>query len=296
MYYGKRPLDPSIYVISASTPGGLSSELSIRFGMLGLSHVITTGCTSSTDALGYATSEIRRGRLDVVLAGGADAPIAEGIMQGFLLMRIVPTKWNDAPEKASRPFNKDREGFVLSEGSWMFVLEEKERARRRAAVIYGEIAGYGSSCEAFHPVSLQYDGTANMRAISLAAEEARVSPDKIDHVNLHGTATPLNDEIETQAMKQFFGKRAYEIPMNSTKSMIGHPQGASGAAGLAATLLLMQEDMIHPTINLDSPDPKCDLDYVPYKARQKRIDYALCNTLGFGSKCSALLVKRSSGE
>ncbi len=291
MYYGSRKFEPSLYVISASTAGGLSSELSIRFGLLGQSHVITTGCTSSTDAIGYGFREIQAGRLDYVLAGGADAPIAEGILTGFSLMKILPTQWNQAPAKGSRPFSKDRSGFVLSEGSWMFILEEKEHALARGAKIYAEITGYGSSCEAFHAVSLDENGEGNLRAVHLAAGEAGVWPEEIDYVNLHGTSTLLNDRVETRAMKNFFGRKVMQVPMSSTKSMIGHPQGASGAAGLAATLLCMDEDKIHPTINLTEPDPECDLDYVPDTARQTKIRHALCNTLGFGSKCSALMIK-----
>jgi 3-oxoacyl-[acyl-carrier-protein] synthase II len=291
MYYGVKPMRPSLYIISASTTGGISSELSIRFGLYGKSHVITTGCTSSTDAIGYAFHEIRSGRLDCVLTGGADAPIAEGIMQGFCLMKVLSKNWNHLPEKASRPFSKDRDGFVLGEGAWMFLLEEKNHAEKRGAKIYAELLGYGSSCEAFHAVRLEENGDGNFQALHLAFEEAQISPDAMDYVNLHGTSTVLNDRVETYALKRFFGKKAFQIPMSSTKSMIGHPQGASGAAGMAATLLCMQENMIHPTVNLQVPDSECDLDYVPQTARKKEVKYALCNTLGFGSKCSVLILK-----
>ncbi len=294
MYYGDKELLPSLYVISASTPGGLSSELSIRFGLRAKSHVITTGCTSSADAIGYAFHEIQAGRLDCVLTGGGDAPIAEGIMQGFCLMKVLSTHWNSEPAKASRPFSKDRDGFVLGEGAWMFILEEKEHAERRGVKPYAEVLGYGSSCEAFHVVRLEEAGNGNFQAMSLASEEAGIPPEAIDYVNLHGTSTQLNDRVETNAMKRFFGNKVYQIPMSSTKSMIGHPQGASGAAGLAATLLAMREKMIHPTINLDAQDPECDLDYVPNTARKHEMEYVLCNTLGFGSKCSALVLKNLS--
>ena len=294
MLHGKIPFQPSLYAVPASTAGSISSELSIHFGLLGRSHVITTGCTSSTDALGYAFEEIRTGRLDMVLAGGSDAPVAEGILRGFEIMKILPTEWNDRPEQASRPFSKNRSGFVLSEGAWMFVLEEKERALARGALILAELTGYGSSCEAFHAVRLEENGFANFRAMSLALEEAGVPPEEIDYVNLHGTSTPLNDRVETSAMKHLFGARVYQIPMSSTKSMIGHPQGASGAAGLAATILAMPEDKIHPTVNLEAQDEECDLDYVPNTARSYKIRYALLNTLGFGSKCSSLVIKNET--
>lgn len=291
-YFGQGALPPNLYVVSASTAGGLSSELSIRFGFRGKSHVITTGCTSSSDAIGYAFHEIQAGRLDRVLTGGGDAPIAGGIMSGFCLMKILSTRWNHAPEKASRPFSKDRDGFVLGEGAWLFMLEEKSHAENRGAKIYAEILGYGSSCEAFHAVRLDEKGFGNLQALKLASEEAGVPPDAIDYVNLHGTSTQLNDRVETLAMKHFFGKKAYHTPMSSTKSMIGHPQGASGAAGLAATLLCMDEGMVHPTLNLDEQDGGCDLDYVANRARKHPVEYALCNTLGFGSKCSSLILKK----
>lgn len=291
MYYGNKELQPSLYVISASTPGGLSSELSIRFGFRGRSHVITTGCTSSSDAIGYAFHEIQSGRLDMALTGGADAPIAEGIMQGFCLMKVLSTRWNNEPEKASRPFSKDRDGFVLGEGAWMFMLEEKGHAERRGARAYAEILGYGSSCEAFHAVRLEANGNGNFHALELAIEEAGIPPNAIDYVNLHGTSTQLNDRVETHAIKRFFGPRAYQIPTSSTKSMIGHPQGASGAAGLAASLLALEEAKVHPTINVEEPDGDCDLDYVPQTAREADVRYFLSNTLGFGSKCSVLVLK-----
>ena len=291
LYYGNRDEPPSLYAVSSSTPGSLSSELSIRFHLLAQSHVITTGCTSSTDAIGYGYREIQSGRLDRALVGGADAPISEGSLQGFLLMKVLPVHWNHVPEKASRPFSKSREGFVLSEGAWIFILEERELAVSRGARIYGEIVGYGSSCEAFHPVRLQENNGAHLRAMSLACAEAGIPPAAIHYVNLHGSSTALNDRVESLAMRNFFGKQAYKIPMSSTKSMIGYPQGASGAAGLSATLLMMQENKIHPTTNLDDPDPECDLDYVPNQPRDLEIEYALCNTLGFGSKCSALVVR-----
>lgn len=291
MYYGKETFSPSLYVISASTPGGLSSELSIRFKFLGRSHVITTGCTSSTDAVGYSFHEILSGRLDRVLTGGADSPITRGIFEGFSLMKILPTRWNESPEKASRPFALGREGFVPAEGAWMFLLEDSESAKQRGAVPYGEICGYGSSCEAFHAVRLSEDSRANARAIQEAADEAGVRPGEIDYVNLHGTSTLLNDRIETAVMKNFFGGHAEKVPMSATKSMTGHPQGASGAAGLAATLLAMKENKIHPTINLEEQDPECSLDLTPDGARTHEVRYALCNTLGFGSKCSAIVIK-----
>ena len=250
--------------------GTLSSEVSMRFGLRGMSHVITTGCTSSTDAFGYALRQIQFGFLPVMLVGGVDAPIAPGIMKGFTLMKIMTSSWNHEPERASRPFSADRDGFVVAEGSWMFVVEEYEHARARGARILAEVAGYGSTCEAFHRVRLQECGEEPARAIQMAMEDAGIDAAAVDYVNLHGTSTQLNDRIETRALKLALGEKARQTPMSSLKSQIGHPQGACGAAGIAATLVAMHHGQIPPTINLEKPDPECDLDYVPEAGRQRR--------------------------
>lgn len=290
-YYSGEHKKASVYTIANSTPGTLSSELSIAFGFRGPSHVISTGCTSSTDAIGYAAQAIIYNRIDLALAGGVDAPIAPGIMAGFCLMRALTASWNHDPPRASRPFNIDRDGFVLSEGAWFFVLEEQERARARGARLYAEVAGYASTCDAYHRVRPDESGEEPARAVALAVEEAGLDSTAIDYVNLHGTSTLLNDRIETRAMKLYFGSRAHRIPMSATKSMIGHPQGACGAAGVAATLLAICEGVLPPTINLESPDPECDLDYVPEPGRRAEVRAAVCNCLSFGSKNSALVLK-----
>jgi 3-oxoacyl-[acyl-carrier-protein] synthase II len=230
----------------------------------------------------------------MVLSGGADAPIALGIMKGFVLMKIMTDKWNAAPERGSRPFSVNRDGFVLAEGAWMFVLEEYEHARARGAKMLAEIAGYGSTCEAFHRVRLQECGEEPARAIGLAMKAAGVGPENIDYVNLHGTSTQLNDRIETRALKLVLGERAHAVPMSALKSQIGHPQGACGAAGMAATIVAIQKGQIPPTINLDTPDPECDLDYVPDVGRKKLITHAVCNCIAFGSKNSALVVRAAA--
>jgi 3-oxoacyl-[acyl-carrier-protein] synthase II len=283
----------SIYTIPSSTHGGLSSELSMLFGLHGLSHIVSTGCTSSTDAIAYAAQHIALGRQDIMLSGGVDAPLALGILKGFDLMTVLTRDWNDAPERASRPFDKTRSGIVLGEGAWIFVLENLESAVKRNAKIYAEISGYGATCDAYHRVRLEENGVEPARAMQLAMQDADISPEKVDYVNLHGTATQLNDRIETQAIKNAFGAEyAYKLPMSATKSQIGHPQGASGAAGIGATLMALNENIIAPTINLDEPDENCDLDYVPNVAREKEVKIALCNCIGFGSKNSALVLKR----
>jgi 3-oxoacyl-[acyl-carrier-protein] synthase II len=282
----------SLFCIPSGTMGTLSSEISMRFGFRGPSHVVTTGCTSSTDAFGYALMNIRMGTVPMLLVGGVDAPIAPGIMKGFNLMKILTTSWNHAPERGSRPFSKDRDGFVLAEGSWMFVLEEYEHARARGARIYAEVAGYASTCEAFHRVRLAECGEEPARAIGLAMTDAGIAAPDVNYVNLHGTSTELNDRIETRALKLALDSYAARVPMSSLKSQIGHPQGACGSAGIAATLVAMQHGQIPPTINLDQPDPECDLDYVPEAGRRASIEHAVCNCIAFGSKNSALVLRR----
>ena len=290
-YIGPRH-QASVYTIPSSTHGGLSSELSMVFGLRGLSHIVSTGCTSSTDAMFYAAQHIALGRQEVMVTGGVDAPLAPGILAAFNLMTVLTNKWNDEPKRASRPFSRDRSGIVLGEGAWVYVFEELERAERRGANIYAEVTGYGATCDAYHRVRLEESGEEPARAMSLALEDAGRDPSEIDYVNLHGTSTLLNDRIETQAMKLAFGERATRIPMSATKSQIGHPQGASGAAGVSAALCAMHTNFIPPTINLDEPDPDCDLDYVPNESRAANVRIALCNCIGFGSKNSALVIEK----
>ncbi len=281
----------SLFCVPTGVMGTLSSDVSIRFGLRGPSHVITTGCTSSTDAIGYSVREIQSERADAILTGGADAPIALGIVKGFILMKILTDSWNEAPEKGSRPFSVNRDGFVLAEGAWMFVMEEYEHARARGVGILAEVVGYGSTCEAFHRVRLKECGEEPARAIGIAMQQAGIGAGDVHYVNLHGTSTQLNDRIETQALKLALGDRARGVPMSALKSQIGHPQGACGAAGVAATIVAMQRGQIPPTINLDSPDPECDLDYVPDAGRRATIEHAVCNCIAFGSKNSALVLR-----
>lgn len=293
LWLSGRVKEVSIFTIPSGTMGTLSSEVSMRFGFRGFSHVITTGCTSSTDALGYALQQVRLGTIPTLLVGGVDAPIALGIVKGFHLMRILTTSWNREPHRGSRPFSADRDGFVLAEGAWLFVVEELEHARARGARIYAEIAGYGSTCEAFHRVRLQECGEEPARAMALALNDAGIGPEQADYVNLHGTSTELNDRIETRAVKLLLGNgRAHRVPMSGLKSQIGHPQGACGAAGVAATIAAMHHGHLPPTINLDVHDPACDLDYVPEPGRRVTVEHAICNCIAFGSKNSALVLRR----
>jgi len=294
LFFRQRYKQMSLFCIPTGVMGTLSSELSVRFGLRGASHVVTTGCTSSTDAFGYSMRQIQSGRLDLVLSGGADAPISLGIVKGFILMKILTDSWNHAPQRASRPFSGDRDGFVLAEGAWMFVLEEYEHARARGAKALAEILGYGSTCEAYHRVRLQECGEEPARAIGLAMKQAGISAPDVDYVNLHGTSTQLNDRIETRALKLALGEHAPSVPMSALKSQIGHPQGACGAAGVAATIVAMASGRLPPTINLENPDPNCDLDYVPQAGRRRAIEHAVCNCIAFGSKNSALVLGKAS--
>jgi 3-oxoacyl-[acyl-carrier-protein] synthase II len=293
LYYTNQVKKASVYSIPSGTIGTLSSEISMHFGLRGPSHVISTGCTSSSDAIGNAFRSIKHGTADILLTGGVDATVVRGIMEGFVMMRIVSTARESEPRRASRPFSADRDGFVLGEGAWMFLLEERERAVARGARIHGEIRGYGATCDAYHRVRLNESGEEPARAMTLALEEAGLPSEAVGYVAYHGTSTELNDRVETRAVRLAFGRAAERLPGSSIKSMIGHPQGACGAAGLAATLLGMRDSYLPPTINLDSSDPECDLDYVPNASRALSFENALCNCIGFGSKNSALVVSQS---
>jgi 3-oxoacyl-[acyl-carrier-protein] synthase II len=292
LYYSGQEKQCSVYTVPTSTIGTLASEVSMRFGFRGPSHIVSTGCTSSTDALGHAYHHIQWGISPWMLAGGVDAPIAPLILRGFTMMRILTTHWNQEPERGSRPFSKDRSGFVLGEGAWFFILEELGHARARGAKIYGEIVGYASTCEAYHRVRMEERGEEPAHTMTLAMEEAGIGPEQIGYINYHGTATDLNDRIETRATRLAFNGHAFRVAGSSLKSLIGHPQGACGAAGVAATLLALRDGVAPPTINLDDPDPECDLDYIPDKERPIDCEFALANCIAFGSKNSALVLKK----
>ena len=292
LYFSDQLRKASAYNISSSTIGTLSSEISLYFDLKGPSHVISTGCTSSTDAIGYAFNLIRFGLADHLVTGGVDATITPGIMHGFSIMRVVSASRNKEPQRASRPFDRLRDGFVLGEGAWILVLEERERALARGARIFAELLGYASTCDAYHTVRLDPSGEEPARAMALALQDGGLAKEEVGYLAPHGTSTILNDKTESQAIKLCFGRRAYEIPMSSIKSMIGHPQGASGAAGVAATILALKDGFLPPTINYEEPDPECDLNYLPNQGLAREVEIALCNCIGFGSKNSALVVGR----
>jgi 3-oxoacyl-[acyl-carrier-protein] synthase II len=278
------------YAIPVSICGMVSSEISIALRLHGISHVLSTGCTSSTDAVGYAASLLERGEADVLLTGGADACVTPGMMLGFSRMKVMATRFNDRPAEASRPFDAERDGFVLGEGAWMLVLEREDRARARGASVYAYVEGYGSTCDAYHRVQMDPGGRQIVRAMQLAIARSGRALEEVGYVNYHGTSTPLNDAVEARCMRLVFGALADRVPGSSTKSMIGHPQGASGAAGLVTAALALSRGFLPPTINLEHPDPECDLDFLPNAGRAARPAAALCNCLGFGSKNSAIVL------
>ena len=278
------------YAIAIGICGMVSSEISIALQLHGISHVLSTGCTSSTDAIGYAAMLLRNGDYDALLTGGTDGCVLASMIFGFSRMRAVSTRYNDTPHAASRPFDRGRDGFVLGEGAWMMTVERAERARARGARIYATVEGYASTCDAYHRVQMAPDGEQIIRCMSEAIQRSGRAVEEIGYVNYHGTSTQLNDAVESKCTRRVLGRLAERVPGSSTKSMIGHPQGASGAAGVVTTALALHHGFLPPTINLSDPDPQCDLDFLPNVGRHARPAAALCNCLGFGSKNSALVL------
>jgi 3-oxoacyl-[acyl-carrier-protein] synthase II len=286
---GPRRISP--FFIPASIINLAAGQVSIRFGARGPNLATCTACTASAHAIGEATEIIRRGDADVMIAGGSEASITPMSVGGFAAMRALSTR-NNEPTRASRPFDKARDGFVIGEGAGMVILEELETARRRGAAIYAEIAGYGLSGDAYHLTGQPEDANGAVRSMRMAIKKAGITPDQIDYVNAHGTSTPINDPTETLAVKTTFGEHAYKLVMSSTKSMTGHLLGAAGGLEAGITALAVREQIAPPTINLDEPDPACDLDYAPNAKRPMRIRYALSNSFGFGGTNGTLLLKR----
>lgn len=282
-------LDP--FAAPAVLPNMLAFHVTERFGALGPNSTITTACATGTQTIGEAFHAIRAGKADRMLAGGGEALIRDYVMAGFATMRAIPTSFNEEPQRASRPFDAKREGFVLSEGAACLVLETLEEAANRGAHIYAEVVGYASSSDAYHLAAPHPEAEGAVRTMRWALEDAELQPESIDYINAHGTSTPANDKSETLAIKKVFGSRAYDLPISSTKSMIGHPMGASGAIEAAVCALSIQDDMIHPTINYEHPDPECDLDYVPVEARRVDVSAALSNSFGLGGQNACLILQ-----
>jgi 3-oxoacyl-[acyl-carrier-protein] synthase II len=286
---GPRRISP--FFIPAAIINLAAGQVSIRFGAKGPNSATCTACSASAHAIGDACEIIRRDAADVMIAGGSEAAITPMGVGGFAAMRALSTR-NEEPERASRPFDAERDGFIMGEGSGVVVLEELEFARRRGAHIYAELVGYGMSADAYHITAPSEDGDGAVRVMEAALRDAGVEPSVVDYVNAHGTSTPYNDKLETLAIKKCFGEHARAMGISSTKSMTGHLLGAAGGLEAGITALAVKRQMMPPTVNLDHPDPECDLDYVPHKARPATIRYALSNSFGFGGTNGALLFRK----
>ena len=289
---GPRKISP--FFIPSAIINLAAGQVSIRFGAKGPNSATCTACSASAHAIGDALEIIRRDDADVMIAGGSEAAITPMGVGGFAAMRALSTR-NDEPQRASRPFDLDRDGFIMGEGAGVVILEELEFARERGAPIYAELVGYGMSADAFHITAPSEDGDGGMRVMAAALRNAGISPDKVDYINAHGTSTPYNDKLETLAIKRLFGEHAQQIAISSTKSMTGHLLGAAGGLEAGITALAVKHQLIPPTINYEKPDPECDLDYVPNTKRSANIEYALSNSFGFGGTNGALLFKRYEG-
>jgi beta-ketoacyl-acyl-carrier-protein synthase II len=283
------------FSLPGTIPNMAAFAIGRQFQCLGPNFTITTACASSTQALGEACGLIRRGLADVVISGGTEAMIRDFAVVGFIAMRALTSSFNDNPERASRPFDLNREGFVFSEGAGVLIVEELEHARKRGAHIYAEIAGHAASSDGFHMAAPDPEGAGPARAMKWALADAEMNPEDIDYINAHGTSTALNDPTETRAIKNVFGAQAYQIPISSTKSMMGHAMGASGALEAIVCAQAIQHGWLPPTINYETPDPECDLDYVPNQPRQVAINSALSNSFGLGGQNACLILKRYPG-
>jgi 3-oxoacyl-[acyl-carrier-protein] synthase II len=284
---GPRRISP--FVIPKMIPNAAPGNISIHFGLCGPNTAVATACASGAHALGDAMRAIQYDHADVMVSGGSEAVITNMGLGGFISAQALSMR-NDAPQKASRPFDRDRDGFVLSEGAGILVLEELEHARRRHAPIYAELLGCGATGDAHHITAPHPEGAGAIRAMQIALRDARLNPQDIDYINAHGTSTPLGDEAETKAIKNVFGSHAYRLAVNSTKSMLGHTLGASGGIAILVSVLSITQGVVHPTTNYDNPDPGCDLDYVPNTARRMTVRRALVNSFGFGGHNCSLVV------
>ena len=290
----KTAIENDNYTLRTKPPtenSNLSNVVSDFYGLSGQNLIASTACSSGNQAVGIAREMIRTGQADIVLTGGTEAPIFPLNLAAFCSLRVL-SKRNEDPTRASRPFEKDRDGFVMGEGAGMLVLESEESALKRGAHIYGEIAGYGATSDAFHMTKPSVDKVQIFKSMLLAIEDADFTTNDIDYINAHGTSTSANDKGETKAIKMVFGNDGYRIPVSSTKSMTGHLMGAAGAVELIISLLAIKNGAIPPTINLENPAPECDLDYVPEKARNKEINVVMSNSFGFGGNNSTLVVKK----
>jgi 3-oxoacyl-[acyl-carrier-protein] synthase II len=287
----KGPDRISPFLVPMMLPDVAAAQVAIQFGLRGPNMAVVTACASGNNALGEAVDCIRRDAADVMFAGGAEAAVTPIAVGGFSNMTAISSR-NDAPERASRPFDKERDGFVVGEGAAVLVLEELEHALARGAKIHGEVLGYGSSDDAYHATAPEETGAGAAMAMRAALEQSSLRTDQIDYINAHGTSTPLNDKSETAAIKTVFGEAAYRIPISSTKSMTGHLLGAAGAIEAVFCAKVIEEGIIPPTINYEQPDSDCDLDYVPNVARQQKVDVVMSNSFGFGGHNAVVIIGR----
>jgi len=295
---GKDPIDPrkaSPYLYDASMFNTPSSEIAARHGLKGVCTTVSTGCTAGTDAVGYGYELIQDGEADVMITGASEAPLCSITFAAFDVINVL-SKRNDEPEKASRPFDGARDGFVLSEGCGILILEELGHALNRGAHIYCEVTGFGTCNNAYHMTDLPDDGESMAMCMDLALKDAGLSPDVIDYVNAHGSSTRQNDIFETRGYKQVFGDRAYQVPASSLKSMIGHPLAAANSIELVADALIFENDVLPPTINQEVSDPQCDLDYIPNKAREKHVDHLIKTSSGFSGVHSSMILSRWNSQ
>jgi len=288
----KGPGRVSPFFITSMIANMAAARIAIEYKMNGVNECVITACASGNNAIGDAFRVIQRGDADIMVTGGAEASITPLAFAGFCANKALST--NPDPETACRPFDKDRSGFIMGEGSGILVLEEYEHAQKRGAKILGEIVGYGCTCDAYHITAPSPDETAGARSMKLAVEDAGIRMEDIDYINAHGTSTPINDPYETKVIKNAFGDHAYKLAVSSTKSMTGHLLGAAGAVEAIITVMALRDGILPPTINLENPDPECDLDYVPNKCRKADIKYALSNALGFGGHNAVLVFKKYS--
>ncbi len=285
----------SPFFFPMTLPNMAASQVSLTYGLKGYSSTVVTACAAGNQAIGEAAEVIRRGNCDVMVTGGVEAGISLLGLGGFAVMKALSTGFNDNPSKGSRPFDGKRDGFVPAEGAGILIIESMEHAMRRGATVLAEVLGYGASADAFHIVAPDEDGAGAAKAMERAIEDAGIAPEEVGYINAHGTSTPLNDLTETLAIKRLFGKGAYNIPISSSKSMIGHGLGAAGGMEAVACVKTLVEGVIHPTINQEVPDPKCDLDYVPNVARQKDVRIAIKNSFGFGGQNACVVFGKFEG-
>ena len=282
----------SPYYIPMMLPNMAAANVSRVYGATGYIGTTITACAAGTQSIGEAAEVIRRGGADVMVAGGAEAGICEIGLGGFSTIHALSTNSNETPEKASRPFDAERDGFVPAEGSGILILEDLEHALNRGAEILGEVGGWGVTSDAHHLVHPPEDGAGAVRAMQMALNDAGIQPGDVDYINAHGTSTPVNDAAETLAIKTVFGENAVKTPISSTKSMIGHSLGASGGLEAVAAIRTIRDGVIHPTVNYENPDPACDLDYVPNEAREATVNTVLSNSFGFGGQNACVVLKR----